>query len=165
MSAKNKLITFATLVMASILCLNVQAETYQKYGTVAAIDLDNNSFSVTMRGGETEIYSFPEKVNIIVNGAVQHDKSMIVPGQAVTLKFSRIADDVASAFSNDSTMTLHGTVIELDRVAGNGSLRQDRTHKIIPFRFAETFKKVDMPRVGDRVEFTCILDSVKVGMN
>ena len=163
---KNKLVAITAAVMALALCLNVQAETFHKYGTVAAVDLDNNSFSVNMRNGETKVFSFPEKVSIIVNGATLHDKSLIVPGQPVNLKFSRedVAETTTAANDMQPTMTLSGTVIKLDRAARNGSLRQARTGNIIPFRFAEDFSNFKMPRIGDEVVFTYVLDSVKVGM-
>ena len=166
MSIKNKLLSIAALVMASALCLNVQADaSLKQIGTIAGVNLENNTFSVNLNNGATEEYSFPTKVKVIVDGIVSHDKSLIQPGQSVMLKFSS-ASDRSMAYSNENPaeFTIAGTVIQLDRVAGKGKLREDRTHNLVPFRFADNFRRFDMPMVGDKVVFTYVLDGVNVGM-
>jgi len=159
----NKLAVLTSMALA--VCLNVQAESYTtKSGTIAGVDLSKDTFSV-QSNGETREYNFPQAVNVIIDGSVQHDKALIHPGHAVVLKFSQSTVESAMDNAHKSTqgLTVTGKILELDRTNRSGTLQQERTNKVIAFHFADDFNS-PIPRVGDMVVFAYILDSVKVGM-
>ena len=116
-------------------------------GTVTAVDLDNNTFTVLDSGtGESFVYEFPDKVSFQSNGKYNLDKELIRPGVNIRLRFS---DHAAS--SDEQVVT--GEVLSIDRVARKGLLRLEHSNRIVPFRFSDELESTELPVTGDMVVF------------
>jgi hypothetical protein len=163
-----RVISNLTLLAAISLSVNAFADTFiYRKGTIRDVDMENDRFRVQIRTtGEIRTYAFPEKVNFIQNGDVLHDKSLVKPGQTVTLKF-RLENreyPTPGLYTPGGELVMTGKVIRLNKSNRTGSLRLEQSNKIVPFRLAETIKNREIPRVGDHVVFTYTVNDVKVGM-
>ena len=139
-------------------------------GIISKVDIANNSFTVVeKKTGKTETYKFPKKIKVRVDGKTSHDISLIKSGHSVTLKFKQSHAELAPALkSRDSeSMTLKGTILKIDRDSMTGTVRQDRTKKIMKFRYDDELKqavlknpKNRLPRKGEKVTFAYQLESL-----
>jgi archaellum component FlaF (FlaF/FlaG flagellin family) len=159
---------YLTLLATLTLTANVSADSFiYRNGTITDVDIKNDTFSVVIGvSGKTRTYTFPEKFNYLHNGTVLHDKSLVRPGQPVTLKFRRGSAGYPSPdyYSRSGDRVIKGKVVRMDKSGRIGSLRLERSNKIVPFRLADKLTVREFPRVGDDVVFTYILNDVKVGM-
>lgn len=129
------------------------AEVFYKTGIIKAVDMNSNTFTVEFDdSGLTKTYNFPDKVNFIDNGVTLADKTLIERGQPARLKF------VNTGMAAKTESTVHGMVVRFDSDTGKGTLRQELTNKLIPFRFTRDLmeNRADLPKVGAVVEFTYI---------
>ena len=142
-------------ILALVCAHTAAAEVSYRTGIITTVDVDSNTFTVLYTdSGKTKSYSFPDKVNFINNGVTRHDKTLIEPGQFVELKF------VKTGMTTKTEGILKGKVVQFDKFKGNGTLRLERTHKLVPFQFAKDLmgSYFDLPRVGDNVEFSYTLN-------
>ena len=135
-------------------------QTFILKGTVSSVDVENNTFTVVHnRAGKTKTYSLPENVKVIFNGEVHYDLSVVKPGQSISMKFRQSGDETAAQEKSPS-MEISGTIVDIDRNTMSGVLRQAKTHELVKFRFAENFRKSDIPKKGEKVVFIYRLESL-----
>ena len=128
-------------------------QTFILKGTVSSVDIEKNTFSVIhKRAGKTKTYSLPENVKVIFNGEVHYDLSMVKPGQSISMKFRQSGDEKAIQKKSPS-MEISGTTMR-------GVLRQAKTQELVKFRFAENYRKSNIPKIGEKVVFIYRLESL-----
>lgn len=163
-----RILKLVTTIAAIALSVNAFAGShYFKKGIVSSVDTQNETFSVIDNDtGRTSVYNFSDDLTIKVNGLSYTDISLLEAGQKVTLKFRSNTTDSKTGSREviSSEMTIVGKVIEINKSAGKGTLRKAVSNELIPFRFADNFKRSEMPNLGDDVIFTYKLESLKVGM-
>jgi len=124
---------------------------YYKTGIIKAVDMNSSTFTVILDGaGITEIYHFPDNFRYIENGVKLDDKSLVEPGQRVKLKFS------GSGTSVNKESKISGMIVELDLKTGAGTIREEKTNRLVPFRLTQDLmdKKNNVLKTGTVVEFT-----------
>lgn len=152
---KTLLFTMVFAAAHTVMAAGVSYET----GIIKSVDVSSNTFTVEFGdSGLTKTYSFPDLVNFIDNGELLHDKTLIEPGQVVKLKF------IDTAMMPKPESTLKGIVVQFDSETGKGTLRQELTNKLIPFRLTKDLleNRADLPKTGAVVEFTYTLNEGSV---
>lgn len=70
----------------------------------------------------------------------------------------------ANAAMAGADNTLRGTIVEIDMATGTGTLKQENTNKLVPFRFSDNLRdsRIELPKAGTVVEFTYTREEGKV---
>jgi len=98
---------------------------------------------------QASIIKTVNNVNIIADGVVLLHKALIEPVRLASLKF------VNTGPGNKTESTIRGIVIRVDMATGTGTLREERSNRLVTFTFAKVLLEnhVAVPKVGAYVEF------------
>ena len=146
------------LLLLYIFSLDVSAgAVIYRRGTILSLDLEKNTILVIDKEtGAISEYKLPKHIAVFNERVHRNDPSLLEPGQEVSLKFKLEEPRAREIFpdSDSDNFNLAGKVIYIDRSTGKGTLRESRTNRIVPFRFAEDNQNIKIPRPGDPVVFT-----------
>ena len=75
------------------------------------------------------------------------------------MKFRQSSDEKATQKKSPS-MEISGTIVDIDKNTMSGVLRQAKTQELVKFRFAENYRKSNIPKIGEKVVFIYRLESL-----
>lgn len=123
-----KIQLIATVALITALTTTSASAVTHKSGVVKSVNLTNNSFVMTSKGGREAEYRLDASTRVIIDGK-QGGFEALAPNQEVTV-----------AIPSSDPQYIRATILEVDRVTGLALVKPLRSKEVITIRVDENTK-------------------------